>query len=116
MLQSHFTLTQTSVAALSILVFSLGWRALGSIVHRHFLRRMTILLDLPNIGQPRPDSQRIKGAAVICGGRFVRCQTMIVVHIDRTHTPQRSWPLGSSDLRGPFRGGHHSRARGVVGY
>lgn len=116
MLQIHFTHTQTFVAALSILALSLGWRALESIVHHHFLRRMTILLDLPNIGQPRPDSQRIKGAALICGGRFVLCQLMIFGYIDRTRTPQRSRSLGSSDLRGPFRGGYHRRARGVVGY
>ena len=63
--------SKPALAALSVLFTSLGWRALGSLLHRYFLRRMTVLPDLPKLGQPRADSKRIKGAAVVCGGRFI---------------------------------------------
>ncbi|KAL5511076.1 hypothetical protein ACEPAH_4291 [Sanghuangporus vaninii] len=34
----------------------------------YFMRRTTVLGDIPNIGEPRADLERLKGTAVICGG------------------------------------------------
>ncbi|KAL5489740.1 hypothetical protein ACEPAI_4572 [Sanghuangporus weigelae] len=34
----------------------------------YFMRKMTVLGDISNIGKPRADLERLKGTAVICGG------------------------------------------------
>ncbi|KAL5529778.1 hypothetical protein ACEPAG_5765 [Sanghuangporus baumii] len=34
----------------------------------YFMRRMTVLGDISNMGKPRADLERLKGTAVICGG------------------------------------------------
>lgn len=80
MLQSLFMFTNSFAVAFLILTISLGWRALGFILNRFFLRQSTVLLDVPNLGRPRPPSQRIEGTAVVCGGRFV--ELVIIGSID----------------------------------
>lgn len=72
-------LSRPSLAAVFALLLTLGWRTLGSILHQFFLMKMTVLPDLPNIGQPRPPSLRIKGTAIICGGRCG--QTGILIEV-----------------------------------
>ena len=46
-------------------------RFLGKCLRAYLLRKHTVLYDIPKLGGPRPDEKRIKGTAVICGGRCV---------------------------------------------
>ena len=59
-----------AIVALPIIVTVL-WKVGGSLLRDYFLRRYTVVKDLPNAGTPRQDEERIKGTAVICGGRYV---------------------------------------------
>lgn len=79
-------LSRPSLAAVTALLLTLGWRTLGSSLHRFFLKKTTILLDLPNIGQPRPSSRRIKGTAIICGGRYVQSIKHYFHHLPLSHS------------------------------
>ena len=47
----------------------LAWRMTGKYLDEYFTRKTTVLYELENIGVARSDNQRIKGTAVICGGR-----------------------------------------------
>lgn len=38
-------------------------------VRRFLTTKTTILYDLPNLGLAKPDEQRVRGTAVVCGGR-----------------------------------------------
>ena len=44
---------------------------LGTYLRNYFTRRDTIVFDLPNLGKPREKGKKIKGTAVVCGGRLV---------------------------------------------
>ena len=70
-------LSSPLLVAVSALLLTLGWRASGSALHQYFTRKMTVLLDLHEVGQPRPVLQRIKGTAIVCGGR---CAIYRAVH------------------------------------
>ncbi len=41
----------------------------GSLLRSYFVGRYTVMKDLPNTGKARPDGERVRGTAVICGGR-----------------------------------------------
>ena len=41
----------------------------GNALDDYFLRKYTVLPDIEHLAQPRSDDKRIKGTAVICGGR-----------------------------------------------
>lgn len=47
------------------------WKIAGTLLHKYFTRKMTVLSDLPKLGVSRPDQSRIKGTAVVVGGRSV---------------------------------------------
>ena len=64
-------LLRSSLVVFTTFLLRLGWRTLGTTLNKYFTRKMTILLDLDSIGKSRPPSQKIKGTAVICGGRCV---------------------------------------------
>lgn len=38
-------------------------------MHRYLIMKATVTYDIPNLGVSRPDKQRVRGTAVICGGR-----------------------------------------------
>jgi len=40
-------------------------------LRKYLLKKETILLDLPLLGKAREEADKIKGTAVICGGRYV---------------------------------------------
>lgn len=50
-------------------VFILFSRPLRAYVRRFLTKKTTILYDLPNLGQAKPNEQKAQGTAVICGGR-----------------------------------------------
>ncbi len=52
-----------------------AWAA-GWFLRRFLVRRHTIVKDVHELGKPRPDGRRIKGTAVVCGGRQVACSTL----------------------------------------
>ena len=60
-------------AGAAVPLASLAWRMAGKYLGDHFTRKFTVLHELEHIGVARPDNQRIKGTAVICGGRCVFC-------------------------------------------
>ncbi|KAI5119728.1 hypothetical protein M0805_008658 [Coniferiporia weirii] len=60
--------SRTAGAALALPVIYALWRVLGRALRQHFIRTMTVLYDIPNLGTPRPDRGRIEGTAVVCGG------------------------------------------------
>ena len=45
------------------------WKILGSAVRSMLVSKLTVMDDLKNLGKARADGKRIKGTAVICGGR-----------------------------------------------
>lgn len=47
------------------------WKIAGTLLHKYFTNKMTVLSDVPKLGVSRPDQSRIKGTAVIVGGRSV---------------------------------------------
>ena len=61
-LSIHYDVAAASVAALS-------WRAAGYAIRQYFVKTMTVMNDIPNLGIATSDENRIKGTAVICGGR-----------------------------------------------
>jgi len=44
---------------------------LARVLRRKLLEKETAVADLPFLGEARPKGQKIKGTAVICGGRHV---------------------------------------------
>jgi hypothetical protein len=42
---------------------------LGRYLRRKLIEKETALADLPFLGEARPKEQKIKGTAVVCGGR-----------------------------------------------
>ena len=61
----------TALAILSVLAAALyaELMLLHSLVRRKMVAQQTGLLDLPLLGEPRKDAKKIKGTAVVCGGR-----------------------------------------------
>lgn len=45
-----------------------AWKVTGSLLRSYFVGRYTVMKDLPNTGKARPDGERVRGTAVICGG------------------------------------------------
>ena len=62
-----FPATEFAVCALSAAVI---WKVAGHILRLYLLRKLTVVDDLPELGSPRIEKKRLKGAAVICGGRY----------------------------------------------
>ncbi|THH06443.1 hypothetical protein EW145_g4086 [Phellinidium pouzarii] len=57
-----------AAAVCAVPVLLLAWRLGGTYLDRYFTRKLTVLCELDDIGNPRPDNKRIQGTAVICGG------------------------------------------------
>ena len=49
-----------------------GLRVLGSRLRQSMLEKETIVCELEHLGKPRPEGEKLKGTAVVCGGRYVR--------------------------------------------
>ena len=47
------------------------WKIVGHLLHRYIVKNNTVVYDIPNLGVPRRDESRLKGTAVICGGRYL---------------------------------------------
>ncbi|KLO08762.1 hypothetical protein SCHPADRAFT_944175 [Schizopora paradoxa] len=45
-----------------------AWKVTGSLLRSYFVGKFTVMKDLPNVGKARPDDERIRGTAVVCGG------------------------------------------------
>ena len=56
----------TTACLVAVLV---AWKIAGRLLRRHFFRKLTVVDDLHNLGLPRAPHQRLRGTAVICGGR-----------------------------------------------
>lgn len=63
--------SQVTVVACAAPIVYLTWKIGGHYLYKHFENKSTVLNELKHIGKPRPDSKRIKGTAVICGGRWI---------------------------------------------
>lgn len=63
----------TTILACIILLF-LMWKLLAILIHRYLTMKATVTYDIPNLGVSRPDEQRVRGTAVICGGRWEKCR------------------------------------------
>ena len=57
-----------AIVAAPVVAF-VAWKVTGSLLRSFFVGRFTVMKDLPNVGKARPDNERIRGTAVICGGR-----------------------------------------------
>ena len=44
------------------------WKLFGLLLHRYLVGKKTVVYDIPNLAVPRPESKRLDGTAVICGG------------------------------------------------
>ena len=63
---------QLAATACALPAALLAWRLGGSALDKYFTDKLTVLNDLDSLGpaHARPDDKRIRGTAVICGGRF----------------------------------------------
>lgn len=61
--------SQVAVGAVALPLALLAWRISGNYLNDYFTRKSTVLYELEHLGEARPDSKRLKGTAVICGGR-----------------------------------------------
>lgn len=68
-MSSLFTPAQVAAGAALLPLSFLAWKRTGTYLNDHFTRKSTVLYELEHIGEARPDDRRIKGTAVICGGR-----------------------------------------------
>ena len=55
--------------SIALVALPILWRVSGTLLRRLLIRKLTVVEDLKNLGQPRLPGQRIKGSAVVCGGR-----------------------------------------------
>lgn len=55
--------------AVGLVLSTAVWGALKRTFRQFISARTTVLLDLPNLGNSRPNEARIKGTAVVIGGR-----------------------------------------------
>lgn len=56
-------------AACSLPLLYASYHLIGNVLDDHFIRKYTVLADLDTLAHPRSDDKRIKGTAVVCGGR-----------------------------------------------
>lgn len=47
------------------------YRLAGRLIHQWAVARLTVLNELKTLGIDRPQEKKLKGTAVICGGRYV---------------------------------------------
>ena len=59
------------VLASAVVAVPLIWRLGGIALNRYFTRHFTVAYDIPQVAFERDEGKRIKGAAVVCGGRCV---------------------------------------------
>jgi hypothetical protein len=57
--------------SLALVGITVTWRVCGYCLRRFFVRKFTVTEDLKHLGKARQDEQRIRGNAVVCGGRYV---------------------------------------------
>lgn len=60
---SYLTL---AFAAATVYIF---WHFGGKALQRHLTQHFTVAYDIPRVGNERREDERIKGTAVVCGGR-----------------------------------------------
>lgn len=65
---SSFAPHATSVAITLPLLF-LTWRLSGRFLYTYFSRKTTVVHEIGSLGEARPSDKKIKGTAVIIGGR-----------------------------------------------
>lgn len=52
-------------------VIAAVWRFLGNHAQAYLFKKYTVVHELANVGKERVDQERIRGTAVVCGGRCV---------------------------------------------
>lgn len=62
-------LTSLAGAVCSLPLLYGTYRLAGNALDENFTRKYTVLQDIDRLAHSRNDGQRIKGTAVICGGR-----------------------------------------------
>lgn len=61
---------QEQLALASVIVsLPVLWHISGKALNRFLTKRYAVSYDIPYVASERPEENRIKGAAVICGGR-----------------------------------------------
>jgi hypothetical protein len=55
----------------ALVVIVVVWRFSAYILRQFLIRKFTVTEDIQHLGKARIDGQRIRGNAVICGGRYV---------------------------------------------
>lgn len=56
--------------SLALVAIPLVWRISGYLLRQFLIRRLTVIEDIKRLGQERARGRRIRGNAVICGGRY----------------------------------------------
>lgn len=64
--------SQVAVGACAIPLAVLAWRFLDKYLDDYFIAKATVLKELESFCVPRPDGRRIRGTAVVCGGRYAQ--------------------------------------------
>jgi hypothetical protein len=56
--------------SLALVAIPFVWRISGYLLRQFLIRRLTVIEDVKRLGQERARGKRIRGNAVICGGRY----------------------------------------------
>lgn len=85
--------SQLAASACALPAALLAWRLGGSALDKFFTRKFTVLDDLDSLGpaHARPDDKRIRGTAVICGGRYIGSQSLHLMCSVPDLSLQYSW-------------------------
>ena len=67
----HLDTEALGLLVLLTFILSSLYQTLARLLRGYFVRRFTTLEDLPLLGVPRADGEKVRGTAVICGGRYV---------------------------------------------
>ena len=65
------TFENGTICVTILIATQLLYRHISSYLRDYLTERDTILNGLVNLGKPRGKDERIKGTAVVCGGRLV---------------------------------------------
>lgn len=58
-----------TAAAVALPFTYVVWRLSGRYLYAYFTRKTTVVNEIKDLGKARPESERIRGTAVIIGGR-----------------------------------------------
>lgn len=80
--------------AVALVVSVSGYLIASHLIHKLAVARFTVLNELEDLGQDRKPGQKLKGTAVICGGRYATTKPASASEANTYAALQVFWPPG----------------------